>query len=189
MHKHKWTEEEREIVRRDYDGHNKTSEIIAQKLTLVAGDRITLYAVKGQAACMGIMQNKSPDWTEKEINILRDMINEYAPLTIARKLGRSVNAVVVKSKRLGLKRRYRNGWYTKKEVTEICGVDHKKVQRWIDEGWLKASWHTGNKPQKSGMSPWHIEEKDLRDFIIQHGAGLQGRNVNLFQIIALLVEC
>jgi len=188
-HHHKWTEEERDIVRRDYDGHNKTSEGIAQRLSLMASDKVTLFAVKGQAAKMGIMQDKSPNWTEKEVLILTDMINEHPPLTIARRLHRSVNSVVVKSKRLKLKRRYRNGWYVKVEVAEIFGVDHKKVQYWIDKGYLKASWHTGNKPQKSGMSPWHIAEADLRDFIIKYHSELQGRNVDLFQIVTLLVEC
>lgn len=186
-HFHKWTDEERDIIRREYDGHNKTSERIAQKLTMMAGDKITLFAIKGQAANMGIMQDKSPDWTEKEIQILTDMINEYSPLTIARRLNRSVNAVMVKSKRLGLKRRYRNGWFIKREVCEICGVDHKKVQCWIDKGWLKASWHTENKQQKGGQAMWHIAERDFRDFIINHHSELQGRNVDLFQVIYLLV--
>lgn len=184
--RHIWTDAERDIVRRDYDGHNKTSERIAKNLSLITGDKITFFAVKGQAASMGIMQDKSPDWTEKEIKILTEMINERPPLTIARRLHRSVNSVVVKSKRLGLKRRYRNGWYVKKEVSEICGVDHKKVQCWIDKGWLKASWHTGNKPQKNGMSMWHIDEHDLRNFIINYHSELQGRNVDLFQIIEIL---
>lgn len=181
-HFHKWTEEEKEIVRRDYRGTNQSTQRIAGNLG------VTFFAVKGQAANMGIMRDKSPDWTENEIRILTDMINEVPPLTIARRLNRSVNAVVVKSKRLGLKRRYRNGWYVKAEVTEICGVGHKKVQRWIDKGWLKASWHTGNKPQKAGMSVWHISEADFRDFIINHHSELQGRNVDLFQIINLLLE-
>lgn len=101
--KHKWTDEERDIVRRDYDGTNRTAQRIADNLG------VTFNAVKGQASKMGIMQDKSPDWTEAEIERLAEMITAYSPMFIAKRLHRSVNAVVVKSKRLGLSRRARDG--------------------------------------------------------------------------------
>jgi len=185
-HKHKWTEEERNIVRRDYDGHNQSAHLIASKLTYMTGDRITFCAVKGQAAKLGILQNRSPDWTDKEIEILSKMITRYSPITIAKRLHRSLNAVVVKSKRLGLSRRARDGWYVKKEVAEICGVEHKKVQGWIDRGELEASYHGERKPQKNGSACWEITEKALKDFIISHASELQGRNIDLFQIVTIL---
>jgi len=178
--KHNWTEEERDIVRREYDGHNKTSKRIANKLG------VTFYAVKGQAANMGIMQDKSPDWSDKEVEILTEMITHYTPLRIAKRLHRSVNSVVVKSKRLRLSRRVRDGWFTKKEVCEILGVDHKKIQAYIDRGELKASWHTQRKPQKRGMAMWHIETIDLKVFIKKSAGDFQGRNVDLVMIVWLL---
>ena len=188
MSKHHWLESERDIVRREYDGTNQTARLIAAKIAYSAGERVTFNAVKGQVQKLGLAIDKSRRWTPGEIEILQEMITRYAPFTIARRLHRSENSVIVKSKRLGCSRRARDGWFTKREVCEICGVDHKKTQRWIDEGWLQASYHNGNRPQKNGMAMWHIDEKGLRDFIIQHGAELQGRNVDLFQIINLLVE-
>jgi len=179
-HKHYWTEEERDIIRREYDGHNNTSDRIASKLG------VTFYAVKGQAAKMGIMQDKSPDWSDKEVEILTEMITRYAPLKIARRLHRSVNSVVVKSKRLRLSRRVRDGWFTKKEVCEMLGVDHKKIQGYIDRGELKASWHNLTKPQKNGMAMWHIEVDDLKIFIKKNAGDFQGRNVDLLMIVWLL---
>jgi len=92
-HKHKWTDEERDIVRRDYKGRNQSAHQIADRLTHMTGDEITFCAVKGQAAKMGILQNKSPRWTDKEIDILSEMITRYSPMTIAHKLHRSLNAV------------------------------------------------------------------------------------------------
>ena len=157
--RHKWTDEERDIVRRDYDGHALSVDRIANKLG------VTFNAVKGQVQNMGIAMDKSRTWTDKETEILREMISQYSPLTIARKLHRSVNSVVVKSKRLGLSRRVRDGWFTKKEVCEIFGVDHKKIQGYIDRGELEASWHSERKPQNKGMAMWHIETKDLKEFI------------------------
>lgn len=186
-HKHKWTDDERDIVRREYDGTNQMSHRIADKLTYITGDKITFFAVKGQAAKMGIMQDKSPDWTEREIETLTEMITQYAPITIAKRLRRSLNAVVVKSKRLGLKRRFRDSWFTKREVCEIMGVDHRKIQGYIDRGELKASYHSGAKPQQHGMAMWHVNTGDLAQFIKQNAGDFQGRNVDLVMIVWLLI--
>jgi len=179
-HKHYWTDEERDIVRREYDGHNFTALKIANKLG------VTFNAVKGQVTKMGIAVDKSRDWTAGETEILRELITQYSPLTIARRLKRSVNSVVVKSKRLRLSRRARDGWFTKKEVCEIFGVDHRKIQRYIDSGELKACWHTERKPQKNGMAMWHIKSKDLKEFIKKNIGDFQGRNVDLVMIVWLL---
>jgi len=187
-HKHKWTDEERDIVRRDYDGHNRTAHLIAMKLSYMTGDKITFNAVKGQAAKMGILTDKSPDWTDREVEALQEMITQYAPAKIAKRLHRSVNAVVVKSKRLGLSRRFRDGWYTKRDVAEILGVDHKKIQKYMDSGDLKASYHTDIKPKKNNGACWHIEQDDLRRFIVSKAGDFQGRNVDLTIIVWLLAE-
>ena len=185
-HKHKWTDEERDIVRREYNGTNQRSGQIAAKLSYTVGDKITLYAVKGQAAKMGIMQDKSPYWTEEEIEKLTEMIGSYSPPTIAKRLHRSINAVVVKSKRLGLSRRVRDGWFTEKEVCEIMGVDHKKIQGYIDRGKLKASYHGNVKPKKNGCACWHINQADFIDFIKVNAGEFTGRNVDLVMIVWLL---
>ena len=185
-HKHKWTDEERDIVRRDYDGHNHTAHLIALKLSYITGDRITFNAVKGQAAKMGILRNKSPDWTDKETELLQEMITQYSPMKIAKRLHRSLNAVVVKSKRLGLSRRFRDGWYTKRDVAEMLGVDHKKIQKYIDSGHLKAHYHTGVKPKKNGGACWHIKQEDLIRFIVNNVGDFHGRNVDLTTIVWLI---
>ena len=185
-HKHKWTDDERDIVHREYDGTNQKSQQIAGKLSSIVGDKITLCAVKGQASMMGIMQDKSPDWTEREVETLAEMITVYSPMYVAKKLHRSVNAVVVKSKRLGLSRRARDGWFTKREVCEIMGVDHKKIQTYIDREDLKASYHTGAKPKKNGGACWHIKQADFIKFIKSNCGDFQGRNVDLTMIIWLL---
>jgi len=187
-HKHFWTDDERDIVRRDYDGHKASAERIASKLSDMAGDTITFNAVKGQAAKMGILQNKSPDWTDLELEFLSEHIHEYSVVTIAKRLHRSVNAVKIKATRLKMGLRFRDGWYTKTEVAEIFGVDHHKVQKWIDTGALLAKWYTDRKPQQNGTAMWHISARALRDFIVNYNGELVGRNVDLFTIIHLLID-
>ena len=179
-HKHKWTEEERDIVRREYNGSNSSGKRIASILG------VTLYGVKGQVQILGIAQQKSPPWSDKELDNLVELIHIYSITSIAKRLHRSINAVKIKATRLKLGLRVRDGWFTKKEVCEILGVDHKKMQGYIDRGELKASWHTGKKPQKNGMSMWHIESKDLKQFIKKNAGDFQGRNVDLQTIVWLL---
>jgi DNA-binding CsgD family transcriptional regulator len=175
--KHRWTEEEREIVRRDYKGTNASSRAIAAELG------VTEFAVKGQAAKLGLMQQKSPNWTQEEYRTLRENVHRKSIGQIAKMLGRSTNAVKVKATRLKLKLRKRDGWYTKTEVMEICGVDHRKVQEWIDSGALPAAWHFGNKPGGPGLASWHIEYEDLRNFLLVNCGELLGRNVDLQQVV------
>jgi len=180
--KHKWTESERDIVRRDYHGTNDSAESIANRLG------VTLCAVKGQVEKMGLAIDKSRRWSLKEEEELAELILQYAPKTVAIRLHRSVNSVVVKSKRLGISRRFRDGWYTKSEVCEILGVDHHWIQKRIDEGLLKAFYHNDSKPQKSGGACWHIQEQNLKNFLIAHCGELVGRNVDLFTIIHILAD-
>ena len=177
---HKWNDEEREIVRRDYRGTNESALGIATHLG------VTRHAVKGQAASMGILMQKSPPWSGRELHILEELIHTLPVNQIAQKLHRSVNAVKIKATRLKLGLRTRTDWYTKREVCEILGVDHKKVQRWIDDEALVATWHNGRRPCKEGMSMWHITTDALKSFIITHSGELLGRNVDIQQIVWLL---
>lgn len=174
---HKWTDKDKEIVRRDYKGTNASAQAIADHLG------VTRCGVKGQAQKMGIMQQKSPNWTQEEYHILKENVHRKSIGQIAKMLGRSANAVKIKATRLKLQLRKRNGWYTKSEVMEICGVDHKKVQEWIDSGSLPASWHFGNKPGGPGQASWHIDYEDLRNFLLVYCGELLGRNVDLQQIV------
>lgn len=180
MNRHRWIDDELELVRRDYKGTNKSAEEIALNLG------VTKWAVKGQVEKLGIAQQKSPPWVEGEIERLQSLIHRYSVTAIAKKLHRSPNAVKIKATRLKLGLRARDDWYTKSDVCEILGVDHKKVQAWIDDGALMASWHNDKRPQKNGMR--HIEAEALRKFIIKHSGELLGRNVDIQQIVWIIVK-
>jgi len=180
--KHHWQVWEQDIVRREYQGTNQSADLIAIQLG------VTRYAVKGQVAKLGLAMDKSPRWTERDLGILEDLAGRYSIETISRRLHRSRNAIAVKLKRLKLSRRSRDGWFTKTEVAEICGVDHKKVQQWIDSEVLRASYHNGSRPQKNGMAMWHIETRDLRDFLMTYSSELLGRNTDIQQIIWIVTD-
>ena len=183
---HKWTKEEREIVRCDYRGTKGSAEAIARRL----GNGITMWAVIEQAGLMGLGGNRSVHrrngWTPEEEGRLGQLIARYAPKTVAKMMGRSPNSVIVRAKRLGYSRRVRDGWFTEKEACEILGVSHGWLRRQIAAGHLIASWHHGTEPTGKGSAYWHITGEDLKAFIQRYPMELTGRNVDLFTIVDIL---
>jgi len=180
--KHRWTDGERLIVRRDYSHSRQSAIEIAERLG------VTEFAVKGQVSMMGLgnHDNRHP-WTPKEDAKLKRLLRCWGPRTVAVKMHRSLNSVVLRSKRLNISRRQRDGWFTKREVCEILGVDHKWVQARIDSGALIAYSHYGTEPSKYGMSAWHIEESALKDFIQRYPQELIGRNLDVIMVVDILV--
>jgi len=179
---HKWTEEERQIVRRDFKHTFQSCRELARRLN------VTPYGVRGQAIMMGICKREDrKPWSQKERDKLAELVPRYCPRRVAAMMHRSINSVVVESKRLHISRRCRNGWFTKAEVCEILGKDHKWVQRRIDAGSLKATYHYENRPSQLGGSAWHIEEIDVCRFIEAHSFELTGSNVDLPMIVDILV--
>ncbi|MBA7536615.1 hypothetical protein ES705_28879 [subsurface metagenome] len=184
---HKWTDDERAIIRRDYKHTQGSCLQIADYISRLTGEKITEFAVKGQISIMGIA--KSDDrhpWSPQEDAKLRELIPSFCPRAVARKMHRSINSVVVRSKRLTISRRCRNGWFTKKEVMEILGHDHKWVQRRIDSGALLANYHYEHRPSQKGGSAWHIAEQDLKAFIRQYPEELVGCNIDIITIVDII---
>ncbi len=189
---HEWTDEERVIVRRDYRHTHASRDEIARRLG------VSPYGVAGQIANMGLAKSSdrhpwnpprpraSETWEDER---LRDLAHTYCPRKVAQLMHRTLNSVVVRMKRLGIFRRYRDGWYTKKDVCELLGVDHKWVQARINNGSLIASYHDPESPPaKNGSGCWQIREKDLSDFICTYPQDLIGRNIDLIHIVFLLTE-
>jgi len=184
---HIWTDEERAIIRRDFKHTRSSRQLLARHLTEITGETITEYAIAGQIAIMGIA--KSDDrhpWSPEEDVKLVELIPSFCPRRVAKMMHRSINSVVVRSKRLGLSRRVRNGWFTKSELMEILGHDHHWIQRRIDSGALTATYHYEHRPTQRGGSAWHITEKDLKRFIKTYPEELMGCNIDIITIVDIL---
>ena len=184
---HMWSDEERAIIRRDYKHSRASCQQLAEYLSRETGDRITAFAVRGQVTSMGIA--KSDDrhpWNPEEDAKLMELIPTFCPRVVARKMHRSINSVVVRSKRLNISRRVRNGWFTKSELMEILGHDHKWIQRRIDSGALEATYHYDHRPTQKGGSAWHITEKALKKFIKTYPEELVGCNIDIITIVNIL---
>ena len=178
---HRWTEEEIEIVVRDYAHTHESRRRIAEKLG------VTEFAVAGIIAMKGIAKRDDRRrWTPQEKVRLAELVPTYSPRKVAKIMKRSINSVVVMSKRIGVSRRARNGWFTKREVCEILGMDHKWVQRRIDSGALKASYHYDHRPSQLGGSAWHIDEAHLKEFIRRYPEELTARNLDFIMVVEIL---
>lgn len=183
MKKYRWTEQDDDCVRVMYDGTGKSVECIAAQLGLRPRQ------VKSHIQFMGLAKRTGhARWNPQDDDVLREMIGKYKPNTIARKLHRSITAVRIRAIRLGLSYRNRDGWYTKKEACEILGVNHKRCQSWIDNGILKARCDGERQPQQNSLAMWHIDEQDLVAFIKKYPQELNGRNVDIVQIVGLLTD-
>ncbi len=180
MIRHHWTEDDDLIVRRDYDGHRASTEAIAARLN------VTREAVKGRIQWLGLAKIIYNHWSPEEDERLAELIGKCNTKQISIKMHRSINSCMVRSKRLGLSSRARDDWYTKKEVCEILGVDHKWLQQRINSGSLKAHPHTDLYPQKNGGAVWHINESDLRNYIIKYNFELSGRHVDICSLINII---
>ena len=179
---HSWTQEEKDIVRREYAGTNRSRHEIAVRIG------VSDCAVTGQITKMGLAKitDRRP-WTDKEEEKLAELIGRETVPKIAKIMKRTINAINVRAKRIHAMKRDRNGWYTKREVSEILGTDHHWVQKRIENGSLRATRNNEEQePRKNRGAYWRIDEKDLKEFIRRHPQELNGRNVNLCQVVEIL---
>lgn len=186
-HAHQWTESERDLIRTQYDGTWQSAERLAN----IIG--VSYNAVKGQVSKLGAAKLKHVDWSPHEISLLTEWSSRISAQAMQRRLRvmgyrRSLTAVMVKLKRLHLQQRFRDGWYTSQEASDLLGVDAHWLRRRIDSGALRASYHHLKPPGENGMRAWHIEAAHLRDFVIRYPEELRGRNVDLPCLVHLLID-
>ena len=179
--RHRWSDEEIDVVRREYQGTHASRDALADKLG------VSPNAVARIVSQNGLAKNTDRRrWTLDEVERLRELTEQHSINKVAKLMGRSLNSVTVKANKLHISRRDRSGWFTKKEVCEILGKDPRWVQRRIDDGTLPAFWHHGRQPQQKGASAWHIKQADLKGFLRRYPDELNGRNVDLVSVVAIL---
>lgn len=179
--KRPWTDDELDIVRQGYRGTNASARELGRRLGR------SVWSVKGAVQKLGITHTKPRNWTEDEDERLIELMGRYSAPQVAKRMHRSVNAVILRSRRLGFSRRTRDGWYTAKDCYTMLGIDHHVLRRYIDSGELKARSHfDGPLGTGVGQQQYQVEEAQLRRFIIAHCYDLVGRNVDLPGIVYVL---
>ena len=111
-------------------------------------------------------QDKRP-WTAAEEEVIERLVGKVSALTIAKKLKRTEASVVLKIKRMGVSRRVHNG-YTMRDLEECLGEDHHKIQRWIENGWLRDRLQGTRRHDGNGCDIHRFREKDIVAFIKEY---------------------
>ena len=101
-----------------------------------------------------------PAWTPDEVEFLQENWGLTPEADIARMLGRTVLACLLKAKKLGLSRK--QNFYTATDVAAIFGAEAKAVARWIECGLLRG--------EKSCVAAgkntaWQVLAEDLEIFV------------------------
>jgi hypothetical protein len=177
---HKYTDEERELIRCAYDGTRESKEYLMSKIG------VSYHSIKHQICKLGVAKcTFTRSWSDKDKELLAKLSGQCEPAVIAKRLGRSVPAVRLQMNRLGLSSKAKDGWYNMAEVAWILGKPRVWVRKQIRNGTLRATSHYEKGIPGHGGA-WHIEERDLKDFIRTYPYELTGRNTDIIAIVDIL---
>lgn len=174
--KYFWTPAQDEILRKRYDSRTETINALAA----VFG--YPRWEVRHRAKVLGVARVKEPRWTEEEEEHLRKYLSTRSIKQLAKELGRSLTAIWLKKKRLGIRKT--DDGYTLRGLCEALGVDHHKVEYWVAQGWLKK--RTRGIDRKGVGDYWYVSDEALRKFICSHPEEIDLRRVEKFWFIDLL---
>lgn len=174
-----WTEAMDALLRRMYDPTVKgRSQEIAYRL------RMPRWAVNRRAVALGLSRPKDRPWTAQEEAYLEGNFHHVSVKVLARKLVRSLTAVKLKAKRLGL-RKYDEG-YTACSLAEALGVDPHWVLARIRSGKLRASHRRTERTAQQGGDGWMITDEALVDFLREHPYDIDLRKVDSLWFMDLI---
>ncbi|KAA0549964.1 helix-turn-helix domain-containing protein [Bacillus sp. BGMRC 2118] len=118
-------------------------------------------------------------WTSHEINILKDNVGTLKISTLARKLNRSEQSVLLKMKRLGIANtKEQNGLLTVGRLASILKVDRNTVCCWIRNHGLKCI----KKVSRSKKAFWFIENSDFWNWAEQNKQRINFSKVEIHAI-------
>lgn len=149
---------------------------LAEKLDRPRGSILTKRVELGLVGKDGKRQS---DWSQEELDYIREVWGQKTIPEIAKKLGRSINAVKIKTTRMGYTGQK---WYgemmSARKVSELLGVDvHAVCDYWIPKCGLKAKSKRLGETQKTTTI---IMFEDLLEWLEQHQDLWDSRRVELY---------
>lgn len=177
--KYFWTAEQDALLKERYNSQPRRIDELARTLPMYPR-----WAIKKRAATLGIARTKERNWTKKGEKSLRKWLAHRSVEWIARKLNRTVTAVVLKAKRLKIKKS--GAGYTANSLAFGLGVDDHKVTAWIQRGLLRAARRQTQRRGGQNGDYWYIEPADVRDFIKTNPDEVSFRNADKRFLIKIL---
>jgi hypothetical protein len=148
-------------------------------------------AVSQRALALGLTlpHRKEPPWTSAEEDLLRKAPlhnpDRASALFAAHGFRRSPAAIMVRSKRLNISRRFR-GALSATAAAKILGVDSKTMCAWIAAGDLSAGRRGTQRLPQQGGDVWTIDHAELRRFVIDNLDRIDIRKVDKHAFVALI---
>lgn len=174
------TPNSRTLILARYDGRSETIDELVRRLG------VPRWRVRRWAYELGLCRpnSKQPDWTDGDLGYLEAMIGRMSIKAIAKKLGRTETAVMVKAKRLGVRKS--GDGYTLRALCEGLGCDHHKVQRWIAAGWLRGSRRQSERVEAQGGDMWYFTALAIRQLVRDHPLEVDPRRVDWVWLVDIL---
>jgi hypothetical protein len=113
------------------------------------------------------------EWTEADEGQLLNLIVLHPPSEVAKIMRRSTRAVRSMLHKLGASAQTSRNWFTKFSLASALHTRADEVQRWIDQGWLKARVVDTGKLEKVIIDP-----DDFAHFCRQYRDAAMGRRFN-----------
>lgn len=132
-HRRMWSAEDLAWLNENWQlPDTELSEKLGRPVQSIRSKRLAL-GLTGKDGC------RKKDWSKEELDYIREVWGEKTIPEIAKKLGRSINAVKIKSQRMGYTGQK---WYgemmSARKVSELLGVDvHAVCDYWIPKCGLK----------------------------------------------------
>lgn len=169
----------RRLLLAKYDGTCATIDELARR---IAVPRDTIKRWAGQ---LGLTRQKEPAWTPEEIEYLQTHLSHTRMSTMSKTLGRTITAIKLKAKRLGVNKCYQEG-YTMRGLCLGLGCDHHAVERWMRQGWLKGKRRGTERTQQQGGDVWLFTDHAIREFIIAHPQEVDPRRADWLWLVDVL---
>ena len=167
----RWSEDDLEYVRLHYkkDGAKAVAKHVKRSID----------SVQGKAFDLGITRRQTMPrryWTPEEDARLEDLASRMSAIQVAKSLKRTYHAVKNRALDLGFKFREQREWFTTGDVAAILGASTNFVLTAVLGGRLKAERLVPTRVQsgKTYGRKWRIEPADLRQFILEYRATLNG---------------
>jgi hypothetical protein len=161
--KYRWTAERDELLRERYD-----SRVKGRAAEIAAGFGWPKWVVTRRAQVLAIAHVKEARWTSDQDAFLLEHAGVRTPKWIAKRIGRTLTAVLVRLKRLHISRRVHDG-LTCHDVALCFGIDGHAVAHWIEQGKLTAKRRGTDREN----DPYVIQPQAIRQFVRRYPSGFR----------------
>jgi hypothetical protein len=149
-----------------YDGTPKTINELVERL------RAPRWKIHKWAKQLGLVhtRNNNREWTKQDETYLEANIHKMNIRAIAKKLGRTENAVRKRAATIGINKC--SDGYTLRGLALALGCDPRAIKRWIEKGWLRGMRRQTDREQGD---LWYFSDAAVRDFIKKHPDAIDHR--------------